>query len=148
MKTKAQEWFLLKKNWMEDLNNLSDEDFGRLVRSLFTSGVPQGNLSIIYGLLKDEYDRVNEKREEGLAKRREASAKAVQMRTTGSPVVTPEVLPQEHRTHTHTHTHTHTKTDIQVDNIKWDIDSKKELRPLSRSQEVIVSQFDNMFGDI
>lgn len=133
---------------MEELNNLTDEDFGRLVRSLFTSGVPEGNLSIIYNLLKDEYDRVNEKREEGLAKRREASAKAVQMRTSSSPVVLPEVLPQGHRTHTHTHTHTITDTDVEEIGKDWAIDTKKELRPLSRSQEHIVSQFDSMFDNV
>ena len=103
--TKAQEWFLIKKNWMEELKDLSNEEFGLLVRSLFTSGEPEGTLKMIYGLLKDEYDRVNANREEGLLKRREASLKGVEARknkTSGEPEV--------NRTHTHTHTPTHTQT--------------------------------------
>lgn len=126
-KTQMQEWFLLKKNWMEDLKDLSNEDFGLLVRSLFTSGVPEGHLKMIYGLLKDEFDRVNEKREEGLAKRREGSKKAVEARrnntshtTSNAPVVTPEV----NRTQTQTDTHTDTKTKTM--GINNDLNSLKE----------------------
>ena len=109
MKPKAQEWFLIKKNWMDELKDLSREDFGTLIYCLFTSQAPEGHLKLIYGLLKDEFDRVNEHREGYLAKRREASLKGVEARknkTSGGTSGKPKV----DRTHTHTHTHTPTST--------------------------------------
>lgn len=97
---------------MVELDNLSNEDFGTLVRSLYTSGEPGGHLTVIYRLLKDEYDRVNQSREEGLAKRREASAKGVLARTGSLPDLPPEVTPQVNRTQTRTQTSTQEGTEL------------------------------------
>jgi hypothetical protein len=110
--TKAQEWFLLKKNWMEELSDLTNEEFGLLVRSLYTSEAPVGHLKTSYKVLVDEFNRVNEAREEGLKKRREGSEKAVQMRTNSSPVVSPVV----HRTHTDTSNNYNNISNIDKDN--------------------------------
>ena len=104
-KTKAQEWFLIKKNWMEELEDLSNEQFGLLVRSLYTSGEPEGILKSIYGVIKDEFDRVNEHREGYLAKRREASLKGVEARKNKTSGIT-SGEPKVNRTHTHTPTET------------------------------------------
>lgn len=110
MKTKAQEWFLLKKNWMDEMSELSNEDFGRLVRSMYYGDTPEGTLKVFYNLLKDEFDRVNEKREEGLAKRREASKKGNLVKTLKVPSGTPNGT----RTHTHTQTNTLTSTGTEI----------------------------------
>lgn len=112
MKTKAQEWFLLKKNWMEEMSDLSDANFGKLVRALYAGEVPGGTTKIVYNLLKDEFDRVNDKREEGLAKRREASKKGNLIKS----LKEPSGNPQHARTHTHTQTDTITSTMIGYKN--------------------------------
>lgn len=104
-KIKAQEWFLFKKNWMDELKDLSNEEFGLLVRSLYTSGKPEGTLRMFFNLLKDEFDRVNEHREGYLAKRRAASLKGVEARRNNTSDVT-SGEPLVDRTHTHTHTDT------------------------------------------
>lgn len=90
---------------MENLEDLNDTDFGTLVRSLFYSQCPEGSLRVTYKSLKDEFDRVNENREEGLKKRREASAKANAMKAKTSPEVAqwaPSQLPLNARTQTQT----------------------------------------------
>ena len=104
MNTKAQEWFLVKKNWINELEDLTDEEFGSLIRSLYSSQCPEGTQKIIYKTLIDEFDRVNEKREEGLRKRREASKKGNEVKTQSKP----SGDPLNARTHTHTHTKTNT----------------------------------------
>ena len=104
MNTKAQEWFLVKKNWMEELEDLTDEQFGSLIRSLYSSQVPEGTQKIVYKTLKDEFDRINEKREDGLKKRREASKKGNLIKSQSKP----SGNPINARTHTHTHTNTQT----------------------------------------
>ena len=108
MKTKAQEWYLVKKNWMEEMADMSDADFGKLIRSLYSGQSPDGTTKIVFNLLKDEFDRVNEKREEGLAKRREASAKGNVIKAHMKPSGSPE------GTRTHTHTKTLTSTDTII----------------------------------
>jgi hypothetical protein len=125
---KAQEWFLLKKNWMEDMADLSNEDFGSLVRSLFFDIEPVGTQRILFKTLRDEFNRVNETREETLRLKREGSAKGVEAKakltrehkermlevaeglTSGEPV--------DDRTHTHTRTHTLTEDRGQIVSIK------------------------------
>jgi len=141
-KAKAQEWFLIKKNWMEELKDLSNEDFGLLVRSLFTSGEPEGTLKMIYGLLKDEYGRVNANREEGLLKRREASLKGVEARknkTSGEPEV--------NRTHTQTRTQTQTPTGTPIEKNTPIEKSTKGTRKstLRLPNELNVEEFDRIF---
>lgn len=79
-KTQTQGWFLLKKNWMKELEDLSNEEFGLLVRNLFNSETPQGHLKMIYGLLKDEFDRVNTRAEQAKEQRQAKAAKAAQAR--------------------------------------------------------------------
>ena len=106
MKTKAQEWFLVKKNWIEELEDLTDEQFGSLIRSLYSSQCPEGVQKIIYKTLKDEFDRINENREEGLRKRREASKKGNEVKAQSKP----SGAPINARTQTHTHTQTNTQT--------------------------------------
>ena len=106
MKAKAQEWFLVKKNWIGELEDLTDEQFGSLIRSLYSSQCPEGTQKIIYKTLIDEFDRVNEKREEGLRKRREASKRGNEVKAQSKP----SGNPINARTHTHTRTNTHTQT--------------------------------------
>ena len=116
MKTKAQEWFLVKKNWIEELEDLTDEQFGSLIRSLYSSQCPEGVQKIIYKTLKDEFDRINENREEGLRKRREASKKGNEVKAQSKP----SGNPIDARTHTHTHTHTPTKTNTKDKVVMFD----------------------------
>lgn len=104
MKTKAQEWYLVKKNWMEELEDLTDEQFGSLIRSLYSSQCPEGTQKVLYKALKDEFDRVNENREEGLKKRREASKLGNEVKAQSKPSQDPVGSPVGSRTHTHTHT--------------------------------------------
>ena len=141
-KTKAQEWFLIKKNWMEELKDLSNEEFGLLVRSLFTSGEPEGTLKMIYCLLKDEYDRVNDKREEGLLKRREASVKGVIARknkTSGTTSGEPKV------NRTHTQTSTLTDTPIEESIQSTITNTEKDIAIKTMKQLDIVNEFDKVF---
>jgi len=145
-KSKAQEWFLIKKNWMEELKDLSNEEFGLLVRSLFTSGEPEGTLKMIYGLLKDEYDRVNDKREEGLLKRREASVKGVIARknkTSGTTSGEPKV----NRTHTHTQTHTLTDTPIEESIQSTITNTERDIAIKTMKQLDIVYEFDRVMNE-
>ena len=118
MKTKAQEWYLVKKNWMQELEDLTDEQFGSLIRSLYSSQCPEGTQKVLYKALKDEFDRVNENREDGLRKRREASKKGNEVKAQSNKVSNPEGSPQGNpvnaRTHTHTHTHTQDTLQPQV----------------------------------
>jgi len=106
MATKAQEWFLVKKNWMEELEDLTDEQFGSLIRSLYSSQCPEGTQKVLYKALKDEFDRVNENREEGLRKRREASKKGNEVKSQSKQSTNPVGSPVGSRTHTHTYTPT------------------------------------------
>ena len=141
-KTKAQEWFLIKKNWMEELKDLSKEEFGTLIYSLFTSEAPEGNLRMIYGLLKDEYDRVNGKREEGLLKRREASLKGVEARknkTSGTTSGEPKV------NRTHTQTSTLTDTPIEESIQSTITNTEKDIAIKTMKQLDIVNEFDKVF---
>lgn len=91
---------------MDEMSELSNDQFGELVRSMFYGDIPEGTLKVFYSLLKDEFDRVNEKREEGLAKRRQASKKGNLVKS----LKQPSGNPQDARTHTHTHTKTNTLT--------------------------------------
>lgn len=116
MKTKAQEWYLVKKNWMEELEDLTDEQFGSLIRSLYSSEVPEGTQKVIYKALKGEFDRVNENREEGLQKRREASRKGNLIKSQKEPSGTPKVTLSKPVHITHTHTQTNTQDTVKVTN--------------------------------
>ena len=143
-KSKAQEWFLIKKNWMVELKDLSNEDFGLLVRSLYTSGAPEGTLKMIYGLLKDEYDRVNEKREEGLLKRRQGSLKAVEARknkTSGNTSGEPKV------DRTHTQTSTLTDTPIEESIQSTITNTEKDIAIKTIKQLEVMDKFNTIFEE-
>lgn len=107
MKTQAQEWFLIKKNWIEWLEELSMEERGQVLTSLFTKQLPEGLLGTLIKSHMDEFDRVNNKREEGLAKRREASKKGNEVRHNSTPSGNP-LTPSLSRTKTKTKTNTGT----------------------------------------
>ena len=141
-KSKAQEWFLIKKNWMVELKDLSNEEFGLLVRSLYTSGAPEGTLKMIYGLLKDEYDRVNEKREEGLLKRRQGSLKAVEARKNKTSGIT-SGEPQVNRTHTHTSTLTDTPIGESIQSTITKTGKEKAIGTMKKLNTM--EEFDKVF---
>ncbi len=141
-KLKAQEWFLIKKNWMVELNDLSNEEFGLLVRSLYTSGQPEGTLKMIYGLLKDEYDRVNNKREEGLLKRREASLKGVIARKNKTSGIT-SGEPKVNRTHTQTITLTDTPIEESIQSTITKTEKEKAIGTMKKLNTM--EEFDKVF---
>ena len=141
-KLKAQEWFLIKKNWMVELNDLSNEEFGLLVRSLYTSGQPEGTLKMIYGLLKDEYDRVNNKREEGLLKRREASLKGVIARKNKTSGIT-SGEPKVNRTHTQTSTLTDTPIEESIQSTITKTEKEKAIGTMKKLNTM--EEFDKVF---
>jgi len=111
---------------MDEMSELSNEDFGQLVRSMYYGDIPEGTLKMFYNLLKDEFDRVNEKREEGLAKRRAASKKGNLIKS----LKEPSGSPQGARTHTHTQTSTNTDTMIGYKNTGYitDIEVVNKLK--------------------
>ena len=141
-KLKAQEWFLIKKNWMVELNDLSNEEFGLLVRSLYTSGQPEGTLKMIYGLLKDEYDRVNNKREDGLLKRREASLKGVIARKNKTSGIT-SGEPKVNRTHTQTSTLTDTPIEESIQSTITKTEKEKAIGTMKKLNTM--EEFDKVF---
>lgn len=117
MKTKAQEWFLIKKNWLEWLEELSMEERGQVLTSLYTKQLPEGLLGTLIKSHMDEFDRVNDKREEGLAKRRAASKKGNLIKSNSTPSGNPNVTlstPSLARTKTNTKTNTMTNTKIDT----------------------------------
>lgn len=65
---------------MEELQHLTDAEFGMLIRCLYSSSIPEGSLRTAYVLLKHEYDRVNEYAEIARESRKERSKKAAEAR--------------------------------------------------------------------
>lgn len=121
MKTKAQEWFLVKKNWIDWIEDLDMEQRGILLTALYTKQVPEGLLGTLVKSHMEEFDRVNEKREEGLAKRREASKKGNEIKyqstPSGNPVevdTTPSLSPTKTKTNTKIDTDTKRKISIRT----------------------------------
>lgn len=74
--TKANQWFLVKADWMEDFKDLSDADFGNLLRSLYLDECPEGTQKILFKALREEFVRVNEKRTTANELRKAGSEKA------------------------------------------------------------------------
>lgn len=74
--TKANQWFLVKADWIEDFKDLSDADFGNLLRSLYLDECPEGTQKILFKALREEFVRVNEKRTTANALRKAGSEKA------------------------------------------------------------------------
>ena len=125
MRTKAQEWFLIKKNWMEWIEDLTMEQRGELLTSLFTRQVPEGLLGTLVKSHMEEFDRVNQKREEGLAKRREASKKGNEIKYNSTPSGNnkgTDSTPTFSRTNTNTNTNTSTNTNTVTEDraLLWD----------------------------
>lgn len=87
MKTNTQSWFLVKDNWMTDLNEMSNEEFGLLIRSLYSQIKPPGQLGYLVSSMQDEFDRVNAKSKEAKSIREERSKKAAQARWNNAQVV-------------------------------------------------------------
>jgi len=152
----AQEWFLVKKNWMVEMEELSDEDFGGIIRALYFDSEPVGTQRVLFKTLRDEFNRVNESREETLKLKREASKKGVEAKAQLSKEHREKMLqvaksvtsgePVDDRTHTHTHTHTHTPTHThtrtedrgdKVSIISSNINNTENFKPKSAIQLAI-----------
>jgi len=144
MKTKAQEWFLIKKNWIDWIEELTLEQRGELLTSLYTKQLPEGLLGTLVKSHMDEFDRVNDKREEGLSKRREASKKGNLIKSNSTPSGNPNVTlstPTLARTKTKTSTITDTGTVTKTkDNL---IKSFNKVNTIGN-----VKEFDIKFNDI
>jgi hypothetical protein len=112
MSTKAQEWFLVKKNWEDWLLTLTDEQAGQVFKSLYTGDLPEGLIGVLVKSHMEEFIRVNEKREEGLAKRRQASKKGNEIKYQTTPSGNPNDSLST-PTLSRTNTNTITNTDIQ-----------------------------------
>jgi len=156
----AQEWFLIKKNWMEEMEELSNEDFGAIIRALYFDGEPVGTQRVLFKTLRDEFNRVNESREETLKLKREASKKGVETKaqlskehkermlqvaksiTSGEPNIT-SGEPVDDRTHTHTDTHTRTDTHTHTPTRTEDRGSKisNKLNNISNTVDVLSANF-------
>jgi predicted transcriptional regulator len=87
MKTNTQSWFLVKDNWMTDLSEMSNEEFGLLIRSLYSETKPSGQLGYLVSSMQDEFDRVNAKSKEAKSIREERSKKAAQARWNNAQVM-------------------------------------------------------------
>lgn len=119
MKTKAQEWFLIKKNWIDWIDELSMEQRGELLTALYTKQLPEGLLGTLVKSHMEEFERVNDKREEGLAKRRAASKKGNEVKYNSTPSGSVDVsvsVPSLSRTKTKTDTNISTEDRVQL----WD----------------------------
>ena len=146
MKTKAQEWFLVKKNWMEWIEDLSMEQRGEFFTALYTSQLPEGLLGILVKSHMEEFARVNENREEGLAKRREASKKGNEVKYQSTPSGNLEGVDS---TPSLSRTKTKTKTSTEIEtNIDLGIEISSNNLPISRSQKQSIDMFDEMFADL
>ena len=75
-----QKWFLVKLNWVEWIKEMSNEDVGKFFKGLYCSEEPEGMLGLFFKSHYAEFCRVNEKREEGLAKKAEAGKKGMATR--------------------------------------------------------------------
>ncbi len=132
---------LVKKEWMDN-PEISDEVLGQLIRALHAGAMPQHAVAkVLYTAVKPEHERVNNYVKNKENQRSEQSRKAALARWSNTPAM------QQHNS-SNANIDKDIDKDIEIENSKWDIDIKEEMRPLSRSQQVIVSQFDNMFGDI
>ena len=146
MKTKAQEWFLVKKNWMEWIEDLSMEQRGELFTALYTGQLPEGLLGTLVKSHMEEFARVNENREEGLAKRREASKKGNAVKYQSTPSGN---LEGNDSTPILSRTKTKTKTNTEIDtNIDLGIEFNGSNLHISRSQKETIDKFDNIFGSL
>ena len=74
--TKANQWYLVKADWMVDFEDLTDAEFGQLIRSLYADECPEGSQRVLFKALREEFVRVNEKRTTSLALRKAGSEKA------------------------------------------------------------------------
>jgi len=62
---KKREWFLIKDAWMEDFNDLSDAEFGMLVRGLYSNTTTTvKSLDMLRKAIQTEFVIVNEKAKE------------------------------------------------------------------------------------
>jgi hypothetical protein len=127
---KTQSWFLVKDNWMTDLNDLSNEDFGLLIRSLYSQTKPSGLLGTLVSSMQDEFTRVNSNSKQAKEERSIKAAKAAQARWDNAQVMlkhtqeleTTTITMLEHNeallidadTKTKTDTITNTKTKIEI----------------------------------
>jgi len=62
---KKREWFLVKDSWMDDFKDLSDAEFGMLIRGLYSnSATSTRNLDMLRKAIQTEFLIVNEKAKE------------------------------------------------------------------------------------
>lgn len=72
---KQKEWFLIKQSWVEDFKDLTDAEFGMLIRGLYSGTCTSvKSLDMLRKAIQSEFDIVNTKAEESY-KARSSKAK-------------------------------------------------------------------------
>ena len=78
--SKTKKWFLVKKEWTDN-DMLSDEQFGMLIRALYSSSMPKDELvKGLYIAYMQEYARVNNFMVKDAQARSDKAKKAAQAR--------------------------------------------------------------------
>ena len=61
---KKKEWFLVKECWMEDFKDLTDAEFGMLIRGLYSNSSTSKSLDMLRKAIQTEFNIVNAKAKE------------------------------------------------------------------------------------